>query len=947
MAVSGQDDSPPQTERILELRVIHKETGEPLPGVTVETEDIDENRTPVGSTDAQGQLKVRPPGEPSDVFKIAAHKRGLTPVSVWWGAGKEMTGQFTLSMEPATTIGGVVVDEKGQPIEDAEITILSFSMMGQQGSDLGHYPARSDEHGKWVCKNSPAELASAWFIVSHPDFLDERTSWFSSLPIDQLRQGTARVILRKGTSIAGVVRDADGKPIAGAEVFAGEYRFRGLASVAQADEQGRFRSTHVAPGRVVLTATAKGFAPALHKVHAGSETGLVEFRLKPSRPLRGRVVDKEGRPIPGALIEAGEWQGHRPLEWQANSDGRGRFEWTDAPAESIELRVLKRGYRTVNAELASSAEEHVIELGPATRIRGRVVDAETGQPIPRFTLWPGFRFSEEGDVHWSWWAAEDHTQGEYETTTDLGWPMPEDEDRRYFVRIDAEGYRGVVSPPFEGGPAEHVFDVKLEKGMGASGVVLLPDGEPAEGAEVVLAAESRRVAVRNGSVAYGWARPPKVRTAADGKFVLPYEPEQFHLLALHERGFASVRGRNSASGLRLTLKPWGRVEGKAFIGRQPAAGQRIALWKYGSDEDVAIEFKNSATIDPQGRFAFDLVKPGQASVGRVSLGEESWREDYDVDVTVYVEPGKTTNVDVGGSGRPVVGRLTVDEKLKEQVDWRSCEAKLTRPAELVSTRQRGGWVSRLFGAESKTEHRYRDGFVYQLAVALERNGSFRIEDVPAGDYTLQVSLRGKPGDTEWGSGEHLGSASPAVTVPEFTGERTDEPFDLGEVQLEIEAEPVFADEPAGPPQLPIGEPVPGFEIETLDGKPLKLADYRGKVVLIDFWATWCGPCVAQIPAMKKLYEEFGGSDHFEIISLSLDNQAGTVRKFVEKREMKWVQGFLGDWSETSLSDKYQVTGIPTTFLVDHQGKLIGIDLEGRELKAAVKKAIEAASTAKK
>ena len=135
----------------------------------------------------------------------------------------------------------------------------------------------------------------------------------------------------------------------------------------------------------------------------------------------------------------------------------------------------------------------------------------------------------------------------------------------------------------------------------------------------------------------------------------------------------------------------------------------------------------------------------------------------------------------------------------------------------------------------------------------------------------------------------------------------------------------YSPEPAS--GLKAGQPAPPFSIKTLDGKPLRLADFRGKYVLLDFWATWCGPCVRQTPALKRLFDRFGGDDGFVIIGLSLDKNVEEPRKYVDKNRLGWVHGFLGDWAKTDIPTRYGVSGIPALILIGPDGKIIGSHLD--------------------
>jgi peroxiredoxin len=131
-----------------------------------------------------------------------------------------------------------------------------------------------------------------------------------------------------------------------------------------------------------------------------------------------------------------------------------------------------------------------------------------------------------------------------------------------------------------------------------------------------------------------------------------------------------------------------------------------------------------------------------------------------------------------------------------------------------------------------------------------------------------------------------------------------------------------------------GAPFPDFQEMDLNGKPLSVSQFKGKVVLIDFWATWCGPCVQELPNVLKAYEQYHGKG-FEIIGISLDSEKEKLTAFIEKNKMTWPQYFDGKGWESKLGAKYGVNSIPATYLLDKEGKIIGKGLRGDALVKAV------------
>ena len=125
----------------------------------------------------------------------------------------------------------------------------------------------------------------------------------------------------------------------------------------------------------------------------------------------------------------------------------------------------------------------------------------------------------------------------------------------------------------------------------------------------------------------------------------------------------------------------------------------------------------------------------------------------------------------------------------------------------------------------------------------------------------------------------------------------------------------------------------------LDGKPISLADYRGKVVLLDFWAVWCGPCVGEIPNVKEVYEKYHDKG-FDVIGVSFDEDEAVLRKFITEKELPWRQILDAGGFNGAFAKQYDVRGIPAPFLIDRKGKVISVKARGHLLGELVAAEIE-------
>lgn len=126
---------------------------------------------------------------------------------------------------------------------------------------------------------------------------------------------------------------------------------------------------------------------------------------------------------------------------------------------------------------------------------------------------------------------------------------------------------------------------------------------------------------------------------------------------------------------------------------------------------------------------------------------------------------------------------------------------------------------------------------------------------------------------------------------------------------------------------------PDFKVTSLKGEQLSLEKYRGKIILLDFWATWCGPCIYEMPELKKIWKKYGG-DNFVIIGISLDNSRNSLESYIEREGITWPQHFEGR-SGGNVSMTYGVQGIPHTVLIDQDGAIQAVGLRGGRLSGKI------------
>ncbi|WP_228438884.1 TlpA family protein disulfide reductase [Chryseobacterium pennae] len=143
-------------------------------------------------------------------------------------------------------------------------------------------------------------------------------------------------------------------------------------------------------------------------------------------------------------------------------------------------------------------------------------------------------------------------------------------------------------------------------------------------------------------------------------------------------------------------------------------------------------------------------------------------------------------------------------------------------------------------------------------------------------------------------------------------------------------------------KIEVGKKAPEIVMSQADGSPFSLSSLKGKLVLVDFWATWCAPCVGEQPELKKLYDTYSDqvkANKFEILGVSLDKNKESWQKAIDRFSINWLQiSDLKFW-KSPVAKAYEIDELPFNVIIDGEGTIIAKNLHEKELEEFLKKSL--------
>ena len=789
-----KQDAPKQ---LLEVTVLDKSSGKPIQGAEVSVRVIQEAGGDIRKnavTDSNGICTFPIDDKNIELLRLEVVKNGYAPMTLSLSSSQtnqKISTQQTLSLDKGTKIGGKVQDEQGNPVAGVTVSISLQSSDRTSTAVISDHQEKTDANGLWLCDIIPERPDRITIRFSDPNYRTENFRAQAPSPtVQMLREMSHLMILHKQLNITGQVLDRNGEPIEGALVAQGADRKTLFFPSTKTDSEGRYTFENISPGDIVLTVQAPGYSPDSMRFIVDRQLPSIIFRLEPGHTIKGRIVDPNNKPVEGATVSADTWHEFRSLTWETETDANGQFVWNDAPKDELTININKWRYIIIrNYSIKASEKEYVITMNPELVIHGKVVDANSGEPVNDFRFYPGVEGSAGQDIAWKP-GSRITKQNDYE----MRFTYPSNE---YYIRVEADGYETEMSRAVTGNEGNVILDFKLQKIVPVTNIVLSPDGKPLADADVMIV--TRQLRISNGAAD---RRPSNdketVKTDSSGKFSFSPKGDEYSLVILNDQGYAFAAKNDLASLENIKLTRWAKLEGNLKIGTEPGVKETIIYTPKSLPVLTGVSFDFQTQTDEQGNFVFDRILAGEGSVTRTIHTKGNLTLNTHT-VSVNAVSNQTTYIHIGGTGRPVTGQIIIPSQIRNRTDWQHIEGNLNinspdNPYSLIS-----------FGVNI--------------------DGSFRIDDVPAGEYMLYVQAYDLNSQIQLSNVTEAGSLSRPFSIPEIPGGRSDQALELGKFELEITGE-------VSAGQSLIGKTIPDFNNITIS---FSKEQAQGKAILVCFW----------------------------------------------------------------------------------------------------------------
>jgi len=834
---------------------------------------------------------------------------GLAAIA-WLTCGLQTEGRSMIPDQAATSarVRGVVVDEAGRPVAGAEV--VASAPDGREARGVTVADGSFD-----VAIPSPRlDGVSVVARVAGGDLLGTFRHGFRLTP--EQAEAPARIVVKPGRRVDVRVVDGTRAPVAGARVeVAGGFQITAAGTtgadgvahlVVPADARVEW-VVGLKPGRGFDYAEFGAIDEAGRTrggVPAAEVPATLDLLLDGARTVQIRAVDTEGNPLAG--IGFSPWllkkAGRRSEANLASSpartattgpDGVATFDWLPPARNALIFWPRAEGYahRRVLVEEGASGPV-VARMSRTEAIQGKVYAAD-GRPAP------GIRVQALGSGQ-----GMDNGRGQARTAADGSYSMSlpteevyvvsvEDDDRAAPSRLDV-----AVRP---GRPLSGV-DFSLSKGTILRGTVTVGNANRSAPKQYVRVDESGEEApeefrVKGDTVGHQVRRQFGVYTDDQGRYSIRVGPGTYTVMGPPRSGDAKLTVRDEAEVVRDFRMPRakkGTITGRVVLAADRAKGVAGAKVQFVAANMSVIPF--DVTADADGRFR------AERDLDKLTLHAES----VDGTLGAIVEAGaEDPEVVIAVGPIAVATGLLLDEGGKPAAN------------------QELSWGRRIATSDAENSP---FGTYFAPRVTTDAAGKFRLPGLVVGqEYHIAVRR------------ENVFPAA-GLVKPEKPGAIDLGTLTIGAHRGKMSAEEMSSFRVGGPGP---GDPAPMIGATTLDGRPLKLADLLGKYVLLDFWATWCGPCIGEIPNLQAVHDAFGKDGRLVILSLSVDDKIDEPGRFQEKRRLPWSQAFLPDGFHGPTTDSFGVRAIPAFVLVGPDGKIVAKGMRGEGIKAAIAEALGA------